>query len=134
MYKIKIKKRQTMKHNGSMVIDANFEDVKNRTAFNHTLILPIDATETEIGTAIKIWLEEKEASDALPLSEMTLIDISAIDTGRIARKEYDKAKAELIELSELVALGAMDANDKKVNDKKTDVKSKYKDSYRKMEK
>lgn len=127
---VRIKKRQTLKHNGVMVIDANF--ISANESFSKPFTFPINATEEEILNEIKCWIEKKEDSDATsPFPEMTEVDLSTITTDWKEREDYEKSKAELEELAELVALGAMDANDQKIKDKQTEVKNKYKDGYKK---
>ena len=108
-----------------MTVDVNFSG--SDESFNKSFEFPVDATVDEIKLKVATWLEEKDAS-TVPDGE---IDLAGVVTGRVERKEYELAKAELAELNELVVLGAIDVNDQKVKGKQAEVKLKYKDGYKK---
>ena len=132
MYSVTLKKRQTTNHNGIMIVDANFADKKS--SFNKSFQFPIDATEDEIKVVIKTWMEEKEEDEKTIFDSKVPVDFTGVVTDRVAFKEYIAEKQELIEISELVALGAIDANDQAVKDIKAKVKTKYKPEFAKMKK
>ena len=128
MYKIKLKKRQIFNHKGTMTVDANFDD--GVEAFNKSFVFPIDATELEVKTEVKEWIEEKEECDECDL-EKDKIDIHKIKTDRVSKKEYEKSKEEyrkmkeeLIELTELENLGVIEVDDPKIEKLRKDIKDK----------
>ena len=126
---VKIKKRGGSNHNGTVTVDANFVDDKG--SYSHAFVCPIDVTEEDICIQIKTWLEQKESGEVEPFGEMTEVDLDVVSTDWIDRQDYEKEKAELTEMMELVTLGAMDSNDQEVKDKQVKVKSKHKDGYKK---
>jgi len=127
MHKIKLKKRQIFNHNGTMTIDVNFDDGKE--AFNRAFVFPIDATDIEIKTEIKEWLEEKNECDDCVFDCKVSIDISKLKTNRLERKKYKKAKNELKEMVQLIALGAMMEDDVEVVELRSKIKKMYKPEY-----
>jgi hypothetical protein len=127
MYKIKLKKRQTFNHNGTMTIDVNFDN--GEEAFNKPFVFPIDMTADEVNIEIKSWLEEKEECDKCLFDPNTSVDTSKIKSGRKERKTYQRAKDELREMVQLISLGAMAEDDVEVIKLRNKVKELYKPEY-----
>ena len=127
MFTIKLKKKEIRRHNGTMTVDVSFSsDTEN---FVKSFEFPIYATFSEVKKEIKTWIEDFEENNLLTLDPEVAVDMTDVVTDRVAEREYRAKKAQLAEMQELVALGALSSTDTNLKALQTEVKDKYKPKF-----
>lgn len=124
MFKVKLSKKEIRRHNGTMTVEVAFQsDFEN---FTKMFEFPIYATLSEMKKEIKSWVEDFEENRLLVLDPEQALDLTDVVSDRLARREYEAKKAQLAEMQELVALGAVSSTDTKLKTLQTEVGTKYK--------
>jgi len=101
--KIKLNKRQTKNHNGTMTVDITF--ISPTESFTKPFVFPIDYKISDMKDEAKEYIEDYVDSETLAINPEEEINIDNITTDRQDRRNYNEKKRRLKEYLSLVDIG-----------------------------